>query len=138
MPAKKAVTKKSGVKRGNFRQVDRIRGLIAQRRFHFLARGCKSRQRSLFIASCACNLPFSPTRTLLTEGKIRPFRRSSGNYPICGVVIAQIESGSESNAPDPVAGTEVHRQLVKKRLRRDRIALGESKPSQCKLSAKIV
>src|SRR4029077_10675666 len=93
-------------------------------RVHLLARGCKHRQRLLLIATRKCNLSVSPTlRWLPKEDIICPLRRSSGNHPICRVVIAQVKGCVKSGQPDESNRTKVQRHLLQKRLSRDWITL---------------
>src|SRR6266542_2762175 len=103
---------KPGIKCRNFRQVARMLGLIAEFCFNLFARGYKRRQGFLLITARTRNLSLSPTRSLPTEGEIRPLRRSCGNHPIRRVVIPQVKGCRESDVPYPEARTVVQGHLL--------------------------
>ena len=52
-----------------------------------------------------------PNCEVPVEGVIRELRRSSGNHPICRVVIAQVKGCLESGPPDLFSRTKVERHL---------------------------
>src|SRR5207249_6952496 len=98
---------KSSIKFCNAREVVRILGFVALLGFQLLARRCKRGHCLPLIAARTRNLP--------AEGVIIT-RRSSGNHPICRVVIAQVKDGLKSYVPNPSARTILRQHLIYKRL----------------------